>query len=205
MKLVNTPTRLSLLFTGIVILTLCIPNRSFAQASLDNLELNTGYSHVTGDLGLNGFNFGAGLWLNRRVSLNLGYDTAWKTSSLDVLSLTSIGNTAIKNHYQDWLIGPRIFFPPKAIKKYKLDPFAEVQFGGSHLSEKVQQVASSVSASDNSFAWALGGGADYQFNSQWFGRVNLDFLRTHFVDSGQSRLRLVLGVGYTFGPRATVK
>lgn len=196
--------QLSLVAIGVAVLTLCIPDRSQAQI-VDNLEVSGGFAHVTGDLGLNGFNFGAGLWLNRRVSLNFDYDTAWKTSSLDVLSLTSVGTTAIKNHYQDWLIGPRIFFPPKSIKKYKFDPFAELKFGGAHLRERVEQGGGSVSASDNSFAWAVGGGGDYQFNSQWFGRVNLDFLRTHFVNAGQSRLRFVIGVGYTFSSRPTTK
>jgi Outer membrane protein beta-barrel domain len=205
MKLVITPTRLSLLSVGIIIFALCRPNYASAQGIVDNLELNAGYTHITGDLGLNGFTFGGGLWLNRRVSLNLDYDTAYKTSSLDVLSLTSVGSTSIANHLQDWLIGPRIYFPPKSIKKYKFDPYASVKFGGSHLREEVKQNGGSISASDNSFAWALGGGGDYQFNSQWFGRVGLDFLRTHFVQSGQSRLRLVIGVGYTFGPRPTVK
>jgi hypothetical protein len=201
MKSVMKRAQLPLLAVCVAILISSVPNRAFAQASLDNLELNAGYAHVTGDLGLNGFNFGAGLWLNRRASLNLDYDTGWKTSALDVLSLTSAGNTAVSNRFQEWLIGPRIFFPPKAIKKYKFDPFAEIKFGGAHLREKVTTNGSQVSASDNSFAWALGGGGDYQFNSQWFGRVNLDFLRTHFVSAGQSRLRLVLGVGYTFGAR----
>ena len=35
----------------------------------------------------------------------------------------------------------------------------------------------------------------------WVGRVKVDFLRTHFADSGQSRVRLVFGIAYTFGER----
>jgi ketosteroid isomerase-like protein len=47
----------------------------------------------------------------------------------------------------------------------------------------------------------LGGGADYLFSDHWSGRANVDFLRTHLANEGQSRLRLVLGIRYTFGSR----
>ena len=47
----------------------------------------------------------------------------------------------------------------------------------------------------------LGGGAGYVLSPHWAARANFDLLRTHFADSGQSRLRFVLGVAYTFGQR----
>src|SRR5215472_5843999 len=206
MKFRITLTQASLLWVGVAILTLCNPYRASAQGLLDNLEVSGGYNHTTGDLGLNGFNGGAGLWVNRRVSLNFDYDWTAKNTTLGVLSLTSAGHIAIKNRMQDWLIGPRIFFATHKINKYKFDPFGELKLGGAHLSERIQQTTvPSQSASANSFAWVLGGGADHQFNSQWFGRVNLDYMRTHFADAGQNRLRFVLGVGYTFSPRPTAK
>lgn len=209
MRFVITRTQASLLCVGVAILTFCTPYRASAQIFSDwqnHLEASGGYNHTTGDFGLNGFNVGTGYWLNRRISLNFEYDWTGKTSTLGLLSLTSIGHTAIKNRFQDWLIGPRIFFPKYEIKHHGFNPFVELRLGGSHLSEKISQVnVPSVSASGNSFAWTLGGGADYQFSSQWFGRADLAFLRTHFADSGQSRLRLVLGVGYTFRPRASSK
>jgi opacity protein-like surface antigen len=210
MKVVVTLMQASLLYVVVAILTFCTPYRASAQGFSDlqsNLEVSGGYTHVTGDFGVNGFTAGAGLWFNRRVSMNFDYDTAWNTSTLGVLSLTSFaGHTAIKNHLQDFLFGPRVFFPPHKIKSYHFDPFAEFKIGGSHLSEKLQQAAlPTQSAAQTTFAWVLGGGADYQFNSQWFGRVGLDFMRTHFADTGQSRLRLVLGIGYTFSPRPTTR
>jgi hypothetical protein len=201
MKFRITLTQASLLWVGVAILTLCSPYRASAQFIRNNLEVSGGYNHTSGDLGFNGFNLGAGLWVNRRVSLNFDYDWTAKNSTLGVLSLTSFGHTAIKNRLQDWLVGPRIFFPAHKINKYKFDPFAEVKIGGAHESQRINQASGNVYASANSFAWVLGGGTDYQFNSQWFGRVNLDFMRTHFADTGQSRLRFVLGVGYTFSPR----
>jgi opacity protein-like surface antigen len=202
MKCAITLTRASLLVVGVAILTLCNPYHAVAQSLVDNLEVSGGYNHTSGDFGLNGFNLGTGLWVNRRVSLNLDYDWTGTNSTLGVLSLTSIGHTAIKNRLQDWLVGPRIFFPTRSIKHYKFDPFAELKLGGAHLSQRIQQTLQpSESASANSFAWVLGGGTDYQFNSQWFGRADLGYMRTHFADAGQGRWRLILGVGYTFGPR----
>lgn len=58
-----------------------------------------------------------------------------------------------------------------------------------------------MSASDSAFSWMLGGGLEYLLNPHWSGRANLEFLRTHLANEGQSRLRLVLGVTYTFGSR----
>jgi len=209
MKIAITLTRASLLCVGVAILTFWTPYHASAQGFsnlLDNLEVSGGYNHTTGDFGLNGFNVAGGLWVNRRVSLNLDYDYARTNATLGVLSLTSIGHTAVKNRLQDWLVGPRIFFPTHQINRFHFDPFAELKLGGAHLSQQIQQTTlPSISASANSFSWVLGGGADYQFNSQWFGRVDLGYMRTHFADAGQGRLRLVLGIGYTFGPRPTAR
>lgn len=208
MKIAITLTKASLLCVGVAILTFCTPYASaqgFPNVP-DSLEFTGGYAHSTGDFGLNGFNLGAGLWFNRHVSFNFDYDTLYNTSTLSVLSLTSLGHTAIKNHMQNFMFGPRVFFPPRSLKHYHFDPFAEVQLGVSHLSERLQQTnLPSESAAGNSFAWEVGGGADYQFTSQWFARVNLDFFRTHFADQGQSRLRFVIGIGYTLGPRPSAQ
>ena len=51
------------------------------------------------------------------------------------------------------------------------------------------------------FHGCSGGGADYRLSPHWVGRFNVDFLRTHFADSGQSRIRLGIGIAYTFGER----
>jgi len=199
-------TQASLLWVGVAILTLCNPYRASAQI-VDNLEFSGGYNHTSGDLGLNGFNAGAALWVNRRITLNFDYDWLAKNTTLGVLSVTSFGHVAIKNRMQDWLIGPRVFFPSHVLgDKYKFTPFGELKLGGAHLSEQVAETTMpSISASANSFAWVLGGGVDYQFDKQWFGRAGLDFMRTHFADAGQNRLRFVLGVGYTFRPRPVAK
>jgi hypothetical protein len=166
------------------------------------LELGGGWSHVTGDGGTDGFNLGAAWWFTKRVTMAADYDSTWDTSTLTNFAFTHVGGIATKSHLQSFLLGPRVFFTTSWTDKHKLNPFGEAQFGLSHLSQKVTQVnMPSVSASDTAFSWMLGGGADYLFSPHWSGRANLDFLRTHLANQGQSRLRLVLGVRYTFGNR----
>jgi hypothetical protein len=166
------------------------------------LELGGGWSHVTGDNGTDGLNVGAAWWFTKRVTVAADYDSTWDTSSLTNFAFTQTGGIATKSHLQSFLLGPRIFFSTSWTDKHKLNPFGEAEFGVSHLSQNVTQTnMPSISASDTGFTWMLGGGAEYLFNSHWSARGNLDFQRTHFANEGQSRLRLVLGVRYTFGSR----
>jgi hypothetical protein len=130
------------------------------------------------------------------------YYSTWDTSTLTNFTFTQVGALSTKSRLQSFLIGPRIFFSTKWTDKYKLNPFGEAQFGVSHLSQEVEQVGMPTqSASDTGFTWMLGGGADYLFSDHWSGRANIDFLRTHLANEGQSRLGLVLGIRYTFGSR----
>jgi hypothetical protein len=173
-------------------------------ARAQGLEVGGGWSHVTGDFGTDGFNVGAAWWFTKRVTIAADYDSTWDTSSLTNFAFTQVGAIATKSHLQSFVVGPRVFFTTSWTDKHKLNPFGEAQFGVSHLSQDVTQVGQpTLSASDSGFTWMLGGGADYLFTPHWSGRANLDFLRTHLSNEGQSRLRLVLGIRYTFGSRET--
>lgn|SRR5690348_9811277 len=165
------------------------------------LELNGGWSHATGDFGTDGFEVGGAWWFTKRVTLAGNYDNAWDTSNLTAFQFTQVGSMAVHSHLQSVLLGPRIFFSTDWATRHKLNPFGEAQFGVSDLSQKVSQVNSSVSNSDSAFSWMLGGGAEYLLSPHWSGRVNMDFLRTHLENEGQSRLRFVVGLTYTIGPR----
>ena len=176
-------------------------------ASAQNLEVSGGYAHISGDGGLDGFNIGAAAWATHRVALAFDYDSGWDTSHLGAFELTQTGTIVTKSHLQDFLGGPRIFFPGALKSKEthlpRLWPFAEIQLGMSHLNSTLESPTTSVSqsASDNAFAWMVGGGADYRLSPHWVGRFKVDFLRTHFADTGQSRVRLGFGIAYTFGER----
>jgi opacity protein-like surface antigen len=168
------------------------------------LEVGGGWAHVTSNFGVDGFNAGADYWFTPRVSGVFSYDDTWNTSNIGNFELTSIGQIAIKSHLENYLFGPRIAFAKKNIKKYQFIPFAEVQIGGTYLRSEVQEPSTGIkrTASDNGFSWMLGGGADYVLSSHWAARANLDFLRTHLANAGQSQLRLVIGVAYSFQSRA---
>jgi opacity protein-like surface antigen len=201
-----SPRKLLTLFVNLcstlMLLTLLTAFTLPQAARAQGLELGGGWSHVTGDFGTDGYNVGAAWWFTKRVTMAADYDSTWDTSSLTNFAFAQTGAIATKSHLQSFLVGPRIFFSTGWTDKHKLNPFGEAQFGVSHLSQDVTQVGlPTLSASDTSFTWMLGGGADYLFSNHWSGRANVDFLRTHFANEGQSRLRLVLGIRYTFGSR----
>jgi hypothetical protein len=181
-----------------LVLSMAIPTTIRAQG----LELGSGWVYANGQGGGNGFNFAAAWWFTNRVTVVADYDIAWNTNTLSTFTFTQLGGTATKAHMQNLLFGPRIFFSTGWTKKHSLTPFGEAEFGLTHLSQTLTQVnAGTISESDTGFTWMLGGGAEYLFNPHWSARMNLDFLRTHLANEGQSHLRFVLGIRYTFGSR----
>src|SRR5262249_22832411 len=140
--------------------------------------------------------------LSKRFYIGGNYESTWDDTNLGNFAFTNIGAIAVHSHLQSALFGPRYFFSTDWTTKHRLNPFAEAQFGVSHLNQKVTQAASgTISASDSGFSYMLGGGLDYRLTSHFSARGNLDFLRTHLANEGQSRLRLLLGVSYSFGSR----
>jgi opacity protein-like surface antigen len=173
-----------------------------AGVSAQGLELAGGYAHITGNNGTDGFNVGAGWYFTNHIQVAADYDSTWDNTVLGTFQLTTLGAVTSKSHLQNLLFGPRIFFYSTEFHKHRIDVFGEAEFGLSHLNSKIELVGMpSVSTSDNSFSWMLGGGADYAISRHWTARGKLDLLRTHFANTGQSRLRVGLGVTYTFGAR----
>src|ERR1043165_4024094 len=187
-----------LLFVAVFLGVVSPPVCAVAQ----RLEVNGGYAHSSGDLGLDGFNVGASWWFTPRVSLAADFDGLWDASRVGVFELSSIGAVSVKSNMQNYLVGPRVFFP-KAWKRYpRVVPFGELQFGMTHLHTTLHQVnLPDEPQGDTAFSWMMGGGPDYLLRNHWAARVNVDLLRTHLADSGQSRVRFVMGVVYTFGTR----
>ena len=189
-----------LLAIAILLSIFAVPSRAVAQGH--GLEATGGWAHVTQDFGTDGFNVGAAWWFWDKVTLGGEWDNTWDTSTIGNFAFTQIGAVAVKSHLQNFLFGPRIFFHNRHVEQHGLDPFAEFEIGGSELNQKVQQAGMpSLSASASGFSWMGGGGVDYILTSHWLARGRLDFLRTHLANEGQSRLRLVIEVGYTFGGR----
>jgi opacity protein-like surface antigen len=173
------------------------PNRASAQY----LEVGAGWAHSTGNNGLDGFNAQVAWWFKPRFVAIADWDNVYDTSHIGVFDFTSVGPIATRAHMQNYLVGGRWYLDSKRIKGYRITPFAEVEIGASHLSATVKQGITDVSGSDTGFTWTLGGGADYRLSPHWSARGRLGFLRSHLNESGQSRLRLVIGATYTFGVR----
>lgn len=181
-------------------LTMAILPLNLSAQFLNRVEAGGGWAHATGNSGTDGFNFAGAFRFTPKVSVGVDYDTMWDNSRIGIFETTPVGAVTSKTHLQNLLFGPRIFFSSAQIKKYRFIPFGEAQFGFSHINSQLDSVSMpSMSTSDTAFSWMLGGGADYRFSSRWSGRAKLDLLRTHFTDTGQSRLRFVIGVAYTFG------
>jgi hypothetical protein len=188
----------SILFAVALLATLMPSHVAYGQG----LELNTGWAHISGNNGTDGFAAGGAWWFTKRITLALNYDDGWDTSPLTNFAITNLGAVVTKSHLQNLLIGPRIFFTTDWTTRHKLVPFVENQYGYSWLDQTVRITDVGTFEADSSkFTWLLGGGGEYWINPHWSGRLNLDLLRTHFADEGQSHLRLVLGVTYTFGAR----
>jgi hypothetical protein len=178
------------------------PQRSNRPQRFYRWEIGGGYAHISGNEGMDGFNVGASVFLAPNVSLGFNYDGVYDTSVLGAFALTNVGLTTSNSHMQDYLAGGRFYFPG-VLKPHCgannvlpiLHPFVQAQFGESNLYSKVTSVnVGTISSSDTQFSWLLGGGAEVNFADHWSARVSADLLRTHFVDSGQSRIRVLLGV-----------
>jgi hypothetical protein len=154
---------------------------------------------VTGNNGTDGLDVRAAWYFTKRLAIAGDYESTWDTTTLGTFQFTSVGLFTVHTHLQDALFGPRYFFSTKWTDKYKLTPFGELQFGVSHLNQKVTtQTMPSVSGSDTAFSWMLGGGVDYRLSPHWSARGNLDFLRTSLFNEHQNHLRFVLGLDYSF-------
>lgn len=182
---------------AVVVGTLCVPSQAQQAMNAPGLSVGIGYTHITQDFGLNGFNVEAAYRFSRIVAATADFDAGFKTSTLGTFGAAS--GSAVKSRIQDYMIGPRFFFPG-VFKNGRLEPFGELEFGITHLSSTITAPNQPNSeSSDNAFSWLFGGGLAYQLSPAWALRGNLDLLRTHFANQGQSRARLVIGVWYHLG------
>jgi len=163
-------------------------------------EFSGGYAHASGDQGLDGFTSGAAISLVPDFQLYVNYDGLFDHSTFGALALTSAGLTFTNSHFSSVLTGPRVFLPGLLkghgnVKGHLIHPFLDAQFGEARLRQTVTAVQlGTLNASDTAFAWGFGGGGDFRVYPHFTVRPFLGLLRTHFVQSGQSRVRLGVAV-----------
>lgn len=176
-----------------------------SATAFGQLEAGGGYTHMSGNGGTDGVTGSVGWQFNRKVTLIGEGDFLWDNSQGTVFQLVpNVGAVRFQSNLQNYLGGARVSFEGwkamKSVEKHKLRPFGEVLIGVSRLSQTVKDVQGTVSvnAADSAFTWMLGGGVDYSLSKSWVARGNLDLIRTHFADSGQSALRIHIGLAYLF-------
>lgn len=178
---------------------------SVVPLAYGQLEVGGGYAHVSGNGGLDGVNASVGLEYGRRVILVGDGDFVFDTSRVGAFDLSpNTGAILVKSNLQNYLGGARVriigWKALKSLEKKKLLPFGEFLIGISRLSQKVEDANGTISlnASDKAFTWEIGAGTDYTLSNQWLARGRVDLVRTHFVESGQSRFRFSIGIVRVF-------
>ena len=99
-------------------------------ASAQKLEVSGGYTHTSGDGGLDGFNIGAAAWMTNRVSLAVNYDSGWDTSHLGSVRVDSNR----RSHYEKSLAkfsGRPPYLFPRYAKSQGEPPCTPLAFRGS--------------------------------------------------------------------------
>jgi opacity protein-like surface antigen len=186
-----------LILLTLALLTVTLPAFSQITDETPRIDISGGFTHTTGDIGLNGWDASAGYRI--RPWLALAGDISGLYGSNSVLGVN------FNSNLYNFNFGPRVFVPLNDYPKWK--PFGELLLGFSRQNQSLESsllapgvVVPSFDASDTSFSWMIGGGIDYQIHPQWRIRaLQLDLLRTSFVGSTQNKLRLNFGVVYQFG------
>lgn len=191
----------SALITGLAVVAtfFLLPQKTNAQG----LGVSAGWSHVSGNFGMDGFTLGSSWFFSPKIAVTANYDDAWNTDRVGNFAFTSVGAIATKSHIQDFLVGPRYFFSPYNINRnHTIIPFIDGRFGITHLHQEVQEgtVPAAINQ-DSAFSWLLGGGVDYPLNPHWMARGELGLLRTHLNAEPQSHARIAITIAYSFGSR----
>jgi hypothetical protein len=166
--------KLSPLF-GLAVLIFLLPVAAQAQ---DKVEIFGGYSYMRVD---------------NSPSFNL--DGGWEIAGQYKFGnwLGAVGD--FDGHYgspfgpstsiHTFLFGPQVSWPGR------ISPFAHLLLGGGHVN--------SGGFTDNSFAWAIGGGIDARILPNIYWRViQGDYLPTHFFGTTQDNGRLSTGIVIKF-------
>lgn len=153
-------------------------------------QIGFGYEHITGPIGLNGWDLRAG-WhplLQRAAGLNVVADIGRASGSQSLLA------TSVKSTEWTYLFGPEFDMPHRVF-----DPYANVLLGYAHLSQDTLSTNASSSAGFSSFAWQLGAGLKLNI-TRWASLrlIEIDLLHTSFASSGANHARFIFGGTFSF-------
>jgi opacity protein-like surface antigen len=143
----------------------------YSYASIDT-------NGATSRLNFNGWEGGTSVNLYKQFSVE-GSVGGYYNSNIE-------GSGASGSNYL-YLVGPRVNLGRVL--------FAHFLMGGDHMSASVL----GSSASDNSFAMAIGGGAQIKVAPHWAIRPSFDYVPTFFASNTQHNIRVGGGIAYLFG------
>src|SRR5271168_236233 len=93
----------------------------------------------------------------------------------------NILGTNVEGTLSTYMFGPRVSFRHLG----RLTPFGQVLFGVAHASGSLSGSATTISSSDNAFAFSFGGGVDYRLTRHLLLRpLQVDYLLTRFSETG---------------------
>jgi opacity protein-like surface antigen len=162
------------------------------------LEAGLGYSYTRADipsqssLGLNGV----------LLSGNADFSRYWGVKA--EIGYARKGDAFSTGHSADMLtyMGGPVFYP---LRRRRYNLYAEALFGGAReTGVNIDNTGQLVTGFVNRFAWAAGGGVQFQLFRPFSVRAGADYLHTTFFNSnivlqGQTNLRASVSLVYTFG------
>jgi opacity protein-like surface antigen len=177
-----------------------------AQADYTKADIFGGYSYVRFSFPQAGFHGNGG---SGQITYNFN-------SAIGLTGDFGGYHVAEGSHHGSGTVFTYLFGPKFTYRDGKWSPFIQTLFGGSWLGAGIElcavptvqpQATSGCSTSFNSFAMALGGGADYKFsNHVSFRVVDVDYLMTRFdvgtvtgkTNHTQSNIRVSTGFVFNF-------
>jgi hypothetical protein len=169
---------------------LLLVSLSAAAQDHSKADIFGGYSYlrVNPGNGVQGVNFNGGIG---SVSINLN-NWIGGVAEFGGYHNGSVYGSGVSANAISYLFGPKVY-----MSRGKITPFAQVLFGGAHVS------ASSTTA--NAFAMALGGGVDWNAGQHFAVRLGqVDYVMTRFntgfagANNNQNNFRFSTGIVFKF-------
>ncbi|HYX52746.1 MAG TPA: outer membrane beta-barrel protein [Candidatus Limnocylindrales bacterium] len=182
-------------FFSIAILAFIFTVPALAQQEQPPFDVFAGYSHSSNfDTGLNGWIFSGNYDFSQYLGVEGDFSGHYGSHGLGGLPILLPGvPSSVNTNMYNYNFGPRFTWRSP---EQPFNVFGHLLFGGGHASISAPGVASQ---SDSSYTWVLGGGADYNFNNNWAGRAQFDYLHTNFFSNGEGHPRISFGIVYRLG------
>jgi opacity protein-like surface antigen len=183
------------------LLALCLPLTASAQEGTPKVEIFGGYSYVRTDSSdgfdsINAHGFNASLAGNITKHIGLVSEFSRLTFSQSVTA-PIVGEITIDASVLTYLFGPRFTF-----YRGKAEPFVHALLGGARGNAKASVLGVSESATENAFAYALGGGLDVKVHDNFAIRVaQVDYLAERLGGETGNNFRYSAGVVIRLGKR----